>query len=370
MLTGGLLGQATLIVDAANGPGAHYTDLPPAVAAAAPGDLILVRAGSYSSFALTKSLNIVGAGQASTWIQFGGPSYQVLSIQQIPANGRVAFANLTIASLTLMAPTSLSVSNCQGAIVFDGVRVVGSTGITSSGNVHARAMACNGPVVASSSSIAFDRCSMQGASGASSSAGLSCTSSNVVLSRCTVSGAPAYFSSPPTPAISLNNSTLMLTSDGGGTIGAGTGGTQSAITGTGVVDIDPNVVLQPSGGAPAAAPAVAVNQRSIPSLAVDGGPPGGFVDVDLHAPPGEAWALFVGYSYPHYSVPQLLGDAWVVPTMLWSTGVFGGSGRYVAQARLPSSSLLVGWSFSWQGFTYGPATGLAACNPVSYVHGQ
>ena len=36
------------IVDAANGPGTNFLDLPPAVAAAASGDTIIVRAGSYT----------------------------------------------------------------------------------------------------------------------------------------------------------------------------------------------------------------------------------------------------------------------------------------------------------------------------------
>ncbi|MFQ5505706.1 MAG: hypothetical protein ACE5F1_13050 [Planctomycetota bacterium] len=42
-------GQKTWIVDKSNGPGTHYTDLPPAVAPAAHGDTIIVRKGTYKT---------------------------------------------------------------------------------------------------------------------------------------------------------------------------------------------------------------------------------------------------------------------------------------------------------------------------------
>ena len=64
-----LEGQTTWIVDASNGPGTNFTNLPPAIAAAANGDTIIVRAGTYSSFLSTgKALTIRGAGAASTTI--------------------------------------------------------------------------------------------------------------------------------------------------------------------------------------------------------------------------------------------------------------------------------------------------------------
>lgn len=57
------------IVDAANGPGTHFLDLPAAVAAAASGDTILVRAGSYSNlYTNGKQLTVRGAGSATTFL--------------------------------------------------------------------------------------------------------------------------------------------------------------------------------------------------------------------------------------------------------------------------------------------------------------
>lgn len=73
----GLL-QTTWIVDAAAGPGFHFTDLPPAIAAASAGDTILVLPGAYSAIAMTgKGITIRGAGVGITVVT--GPSHTVSS---------------------------------------------------------------------------------------------------------------------------------------------------------------------------------------------------------------------------------------------------------------------------------------------------
>jgi hypothetical protein len=77
------------IVDAANGPGTNFTDLPAAVAAAASGDTIIVRSGTYSAFhASGKSLTIRGAGFTTTTVSNPPPPgspYQQTTIENVPA---------------------------------------------------------------------------------------------------------------------------------------------------------------------------------------------------------------------------------------------------------------------------------------------
>jgi pectin methylesterase-like acyl-CoA thioesterase len=64
-----LLLPAIWIVDAQMGPGAQFADLPAAIAAAANGDTILVRAGTYSGFSVNgKALTLRGEGMATTRI--------------------------------------------------------------------------------------------------------------------------------------------------------------------------------------------------------------------------------------------------------------------------------------------------------------
>lgn len=94
MLSTVLLGllQTTWVVDAAAGPGFHFTDLPAAIAAAASGDTILVRSGSYSAFSITgKALAIRGDGASVTIVN--GPSHVVSST---PSGSVNLFAGLTI----------------------------------------------------------------------------------------------------------------------------------------------------------------------------------------------------------------------------------------------------------------------------------
>ncbi len=68
VLAAGVMVAATLhaqvfVVDAANGAGAHFTDLPAAVAAVPDGATLRVRAGAYAPFTLTgKGLRVVGEG--------------------------------------------------------------------------------------------------------------------------------------------------------------------------------------------------------------------------------------------------------------------------------------------------------------------
>ncbi|MCI0586734.1 MAG: hypothetical protein L0323_07840 [Planctomycetes bacterium] len=58
-----LLLQTTWVVDDDGGPGVNFTDLPPAIAAAADGDVLLVQPGTYSHFTLSgKGLRILGSG--------------------------------------------------------------------------------------------------------------------------------------------------------------------------------------------------------------------------------------------------------------------------------------------------------------------
>lgn len=83
-----LEGQAIWIVDASNGPGTNFTDLPPAITAAANGDTILVRAGNYNAFLSTgKALTIRGAGAASTMIVGTAPGSSITEtkIDGVPA---------------------------------------------------------------------------------------------------------------------------------------------------------------------------------------------------------------------------------------------------------------------------------------------
>ena len=107
-LTAVATGQRTWIVDAANGPGTDFVDLPPAVAAASDGDRILVRGGVYSPTTISKALRIQGA--LST--QFATP-FAALIVENIPAGRTV---ELTSLQMNQAAGAGLLIRACRGTV--------------------------------------------------------------------------------------------------------------------------------------------------------------------------------------------------------------------------------------------------------------
>jgi len=96
-----LVGSAsatTFVVDA-NG-GFDFTDIPPAIAAASPGDVIVVHPGSYSGFTVTFGLSLVGASGVTT---------TAIQINNIASGPRVA--------LTSFHCLSLSVTSCSVPVI-------------------------------------------------------------------------------------------------------------------------------------------------------------------------------------------------------------------------------------------------------------
>lgn len=65
-LTASAAAQSSVwVIDDDGGPGVDFLDLPPAVAAALPGDVLLVHPGSYGELLLSKGLTVVASGAVS-----------------------------------------------------------------------------------------------------------------------------------------------------------------------------------------------------------------------------------------------------------------------------------------------------------------
>ncbi len=125
-------------VNCAGGPGVHFTDLPPAVAAAAPGDEIWVYrnviSGSgagcppgwpdYTAPIITKPVRIVGfqlengyAAGIPTATAFRG----VFVIHGIPAGQQVVLSNLSLGQDNLVSPGGIVAIDCAGDILLEDV---------------------------------------------------------------------------------------------------------------------------------------------------------------------------------------------------------------------------------------------------------
>ena len=183
------------IVDAANGPGTNFTNIPPAIAAAGNGDTILVRPGTYSAFNVNgKGLTIRGSGAASTMV-----SGATTTISGVPA-GSVFY----VGGLKFLAGTSVPDPS------YPGLRVVGSEVVLA--DVMASGVIC---------------CILSGTPGLSLEGG-----ALVHAARCTFTGTLGYSSQGGHGAVLIGS---LLAADACTFTGGGAGGGFAPYSGAGVV---------------------------------------------------------------------------------------------------------------------------------------
>jgi hypothetical protein len=121
--------QSVLTVDPANGPGALFTSLPAAVAAAADGDVLLLRNGAYDAVALgDKSLTLQAAGRPNEFVQLAGLTISGLAHEDsIVVRGVFVVANGHAIALDLQG--------CEGPVWIEDVTAVGRVTIADSRQV-------------------------------------------------------------------------------------------------------------------------------------------------------------------------------------------------------------------------------------------
>jgi hypothetical protein len=133
---------STYVVDASGG--GQFLDIPPAIAAAQDGDVLLVISGVYSGFTLDKGLAIIGYGT----VVVQGPA----SVSQLSIGSRAALVNL--------APTALVLHACAGPVIAqDFGAPIGFIDILGANDVRLR----NVDVVTPQLTTTLDACSMDNA---------------------------------------------------------------------------------------------------------------------------------------------------------------------------------------------------------------
>jgi hypothetical protein len=118
--------QSIWVVDDSGGPGVNFTDIPPAIAAAAEGDILLVKAGTYSHFTLTgKGLRILGEGSSTTLVSNPGANPWRTTVSNVPA-GSVAYVDrMTFQGDPTQGPRLTVLGSSTRAVLAD-VKVLGS----------------------------------------------------------------------------------------------------------------------------------------------------------------------------------------------------------------------------------------------------
>jgi len=251
-----------LVVDAAGGPGVTASTIQAAVDVALEGDTILVRDGFYVGFTIDgKSLSVVADGPnvvavQSTSLNSAPPAISVLNLvdgQEVVVRG-------------LRTNFGVSVVNCDGAVWFDGLFVVGAS-LTSGCQFTSNP----GADVESSTRVTFTRCTLVGEMGnanafwfAGSAAGVCAVSSTLQLFDCSITGGDGIsigtmqLAQPGAPGLEVDGSTVTIV---GCTIVGGAGG----LTFGPVCD-----VVHPTGGAGVAFVGTPGTVQSAASTAVGG----------------------------------------------------------------------------------------------------
>ncbi|NUP95010.1 MAG: hypothetical protein HUU28_02490 [Planctomycetaceae bacterium] len=163
-------GQATTwVVDDSGGAGVNFTDIGAAIAAASPGDRVLVRDGTYAAFTLDKGLFVLGTGL----VQTGN-----VTVAGVPQGSVAALANLRT--------RQISVTACGGPVLFDSILATTTpSAIINSAQYHLA-------VVTASLDVRFQRCELiapaMGLANWSGAAGLVVSGSRVELSSSRVQG--------------------------------------------------------------------------------------------------------------------------------------------------------------------------------------
>jgi hypothetical protein len=201
------------IVDASNGPGTNFTNLPPAVAAAASGDTIIVKPGTYSAFSVSgKSLTIRGAGSATTTVQSGntsigavpaGSPFYVSGLRFVAASNAGLFIGGLTTEAVLTDIIASGVGCCASLFGTEGLHISGGAIVhaarsTFMGTPGYSAQGGSGAIVDGGSTLAADACGFSGGGAGGgflpvSGSGVYVYNGFATLSRCSASGGPASF---------------------------------------------------------------------------------------------------------------------------------------------------------------------------------
>lgn len=312
-------------VDAANGPGTDFLDLPPAVAAAVDGDVVRIRSGTYSAISTGKALALVGTAGVVVQGAFAVPPVDVVGL---PARGVFAMRDVTLAYTVYAAAVfrqcagavvlqnvnaqstppwsaSIAIENCAGVVVDRcGIGTPNGLALT----VHASKVAISGCVLRGQGAVADPR-----VGSAFSAPGLLVVNgSQVSLGDTTASGGGGvhewpFFGNyrPSAPGLRVVASDVTIAR--GCAIAAGTGATLtqpvSAIDGNGTVHIDPAVSLTPYAAAPPIGAGITVQQRAVAGLGAAGGELGANVQLTLRSEPGTPFVLGVATAAPPLATP-------------------------------------------------------------------
>jgi hypothetical protein len=366
LLTSTIAAQRTWIVDSAGGAGVDFTDLPPAFAAVADGDRVIVRSGSYAPATLTRAIQLVGNAGATVSTRGG---QRALVVSGIPAGKVCSIEGISVGTSVVLG-VQLQIDNCAGAVVLQRVDV------TSNGRGNTPTIQVGG-----SAAVMLHRCSLNG--------GLSVFDSTVSAADCSMTfGANFGVLAPPT--IFANRSQLDLAACrviGSGGLAGGSNGILAASStlvvrkgchiegGWGPTVTVPSIQGQSSTRltadpaatmTPAPQGLLSLVTLPLPTLRVTLAPLGGSLVATLAGSSGDLYALFAAAPTAPVTLP--FGSVWLqASTTVFLGGGLLGSGTATVPLLVPNDPNIEGLALALQAVSGPTAAAVQVANPVGCV---
>ncbi|MCR9248417.1 MAG: hypothetical protein NXI31_25605 [bacterium] len=378
----------TLIVDAANGPGTSFTQLPTATVQAPDGAVLLVRPGTYSPFTLAnKSLTILcdpGVSLAGTVTLGPTQPHQTLNVRGL------TWSTALLATGTIL----LDLQSCAGPVLLEE--------IVQPANVNCLPSSPFGQCYRSFGIAALDCAQL-----AVRDCTIACTATfercNVAVENCRITG--EHHLVPLVggrTALTVRDSTLQLAGNSfvAGGDGVNNGGRAYAGAGNGIfawtsdlrlaggtvrgggntagpfpapfggftviesaptrpTRIDPRVALTGFYGPQAGTDAM-------PMLTGSGAPTGGTLSSRVTTRDGDLTILVVGLPGPPAPLLGIADAFWLEPSahVFVAIGVHQAANPIAGSIQVPNDPGLRALRLHWQAVCQGPNTGFQATNPV------
>ena len=354
--------QTTWIVDAMNGPGTSFLDLPAALDAAAPGDRILVRPGGYSGGRVRKALQIVGGA--------GVELRSTLRIEAVPDGETFSLSGF---HLKMPAQTHGIYIQCpRGAVLLRDVTgdSISPIRIRWTGYVGLSGTFTN--VFGESSTLCFSGASVQGVMPGNPA--VSANAGTVVVSDSTLTGSPSESSTNPIargPGVGLNANSSTVRIAGTVRIAAGpqVGGNTKVSPGLAADDsdvvYDPMAVFVGTGRSGQRVRRGSILAAPVPGLGTGGGAIGGPLRVTLSAPPATPFLLGMSRRPLRADTPFGLFVLDPADTTFLTGNATSSQGLFALSLAVPNDPRLRGLGLHFQAATLNSGFGLSL--PASMV---
>lgn len=328
-LTAALSPAQTTWIVASNGTG-NFTSLDAAYAAAAPGDIILVRAGTY--FGAVAQIGVTVLCDSGAVFQAAFNAGIEHGVRNLPAGQTFVFRGGTYVRFP-HTQADVVVEDCRGAVVLDGLDV--QAGPPSDSRVlRSDAVALHGVHVyelrIESSVASLSACDVEAPDFSPRDPALTVRSSRVGVAACHITHAGRPQLNPAGPALALGGAALVTI--GGASVVDGL----PAVVGTATDELRHDPMVQFRASAPPAIQGpLTVRTLSVPSVAADGVAAGQVFTVTTTAAPTSTTATHVDLPVPPRAIPPS-GDLWIgAGAPAFDVGVVPPTGQRTASLVIP-----------------------------------